>query len=124
MVNLKARIEATRSQVNRLEAQLTPTRDTGVAEKTLSQSLTKFAELNLEREVAERIYAGAAATLEVTKVASERKLMYLNAFAQPALPETPLYPRRALSIALIVVGSIAAWGALVGGVALARNYMA
>jgi capsular polysaccharide transport system permease protein len=123
MRTLKARIEASQGQIAELEAKLTAT-DPAEASQTLSNSMTKFAELDLEHQIAERLYAGAAASLELAKLLAEHKLMYLNTFVRPVAPQEPRYPKRILYTGAVVLGSLAAWGALVGGVAVARNYMA
>ena len=123
MRTLKARIDAGQAQIAELEAKLTAT-DPAEAGQTLSNSMTKFAELDLEHQIAERLYAGAAASLELAKLTGEHKLMYLNTFVRPVAPQEPRYPKRILYTAAVVLGSLAAWGALVGGVAVARNHMA
>lgn len=120
---LKARIDASHAQVAELESKLTAT-DASEAGRTLSNSMTKFAELDLERDIAERLYAGAAASLELAQLTAEHKLMYLNAFVRPVAPQEPRYPKRLLYTAAVVAGCLAAWGAVIGGVTVARNYMA
>ncbi|MDT2019464.1 lipopolysaccharide biosynthesis protein [Methylocella sp. CPCC 101449] len=121
---LSSRIDATRSQIQELEAKLTTTKTTNNAQVALSSSMTKFAALDLERQIAERLYAGSAAALEIARIAAERKAMYLNTFVWPVEPEYPLYPKRALMFVLIVLVVTGVWGILVGLVALARNHMA
>jgi capsular polysaccharide transport system permease protein len=121
MRTLKARIESGQAQIAQLEASLTAK---DPASRTLSTSMTKFAELDLEHQIAERLYSGAAASLELAKLMGERKRMYLNTFVRPVAPQEARYPKRILYTAAVVLGSLAAWGALVGGVAAARNHMA
>ena len=86
--------------------------------------MTKFSELDLERQVAERLYAGAAASLESARIAAEHKMMYLDAFVKPVLPEEPQYPRRLLYSAAFLTGSLALWGACCGLAMVIRNYKA
>ena len=86
--------------------------------------MTRFGELDLEREIADRIYAGATASLELARMNAERKMMYLKTFVAPAAAQEPLYPKRALSIVLIAIGSLALWGALCGLAVTVRNHMA
>ncbi len=123
MRTLKARIDAGRVQIAELEAKLTAT-DPAEANQTLSNSMTRFAELDLENQIAERLYAGAAASLELAKLTAEHKLMYLNTFVTPVAPQEPRYPKRILDTAAVVLGSLAAWGVLVGVVTIARDHMA
>ena len=58
--------------------------------------MTRFSELDLERQIAERLYAGAVASLELARASAERKEMYVNAFVKPVVPEQSEYPRRLL----------------------------
>jgi len=121
---LESRITAISSQIRDLEAKLTalgPSRSTNPA---LSGSLTKFAELDLERKIAEQHYASAAAALEVARSIAERRLVYLQAFVLPALPQEAEYPRRTLSVVVAAAAAFVTWALLVGAIALARNHMA
>jgi len=121
---LKSRIDATSGQIADLESKITATKLTSSSEPTLAMSMTKFSELDLESQVAERLYAGAAASLEMARVAAEHKLMYLVTFVKPVLPEEPRYPRRILASAAILAGSLAIWGACCGFAMVVRNYKA
>jgi capsular polysaccharide transport system permease protein len=121
---LKSRIDATNNEIAELEAKMTTVSFIGPEGRTLSSSMTKFAELDLEHRIAEKLYAGAAASLELAQLSAERKLMYINTFVKPVLPEEPQYPRRGLYPALVALGSLAIWGALMGLGSLARNHMA
>ncbi len=121
---LKSRIDATSGQIAQLESKLTATKLTSSTEPTLATSMTKFAELDLERQVAERLYAGAASSLEIARLVAENKMMYLNTFVKPVLPEEPRYPRRLLFSAAIFAGSLAIWGACCGLAMAVRNYKA
>lgn len=124
MRNLRTRIETTNAQIMELEAQLTSTRRSANSDNTLALSMTRFAVLDLERQIAERLYAGAVSTMEVARLTAERKRMYLNTFVQPSLPQEAQYPRRLLFSAAIVAGLLALWGALIGMASVIRNYMA
>lgn len=122
---LTSRIDAVRGQIQDLEGKLTSASAQAVnVGGPLSNSITKFAILDLERQIAERLYAGSAAALEIARITAERKAMYLNTFVWPVEPQYPLYPKRTLMTALIILGALGTWGILVGLVALARNHMA
>ncbi len=124
MRNLRSRIDATNNQIAELEAKLTTTRRAGANDNTMALSMTRFAVLDLERQIAERIYAGAISSLELARITSERKRMYLNTFVEPALPQEAKYPRRWLMSGMVVGGLLALWGSLIALVSVARNYMA
>jgi capsular polysaccharide transport system permease protein len=121
---LKSRIDATASQITELEAKLTAPQLSPESKPTVAASMTKFAELDLERQIAERLYAGAAASLEVARLTSERKAMYINAFVKPVAPQEPQFPRRLLSSFLTLVCSLALWGICYGLMVLVRDHMA
>jgi len=80
--------------------------------------------LDLERQIAEKLYAGAISTLEVARLTAERKRMYLNTFVQPSLPQEAQYPRRILFTSSTLGILLTIWGALMGLVSVVRNYMA
>jgi capsular polysaccharide transport system permease protein len=122
MKAMRARIDAGRAQIADLEAKLTSTR--GGGEKALSASMTRFAMLDLERQISERLFTSATATLELARLTAEHRLMYLKTFVSPVTPEEPLYPRRALNTALIFAAGLAAWGCLYALASAARNNMA
>jgi capsular polysaccharide transport system permease protein len=124
MQALKNRIAGTQQQIGQLEAQVTRSGTTDLAEPTLSRLMTRFSELDLERQIAERLYAGAISSLEIARMNAERKKMYLNTFVQPKLPEEALYPRRGLSVLLTLLAGLAVWAGLGGLIGLIRNNMA
>jgi capsular polysaccharide transport system permease protein len=121
---LKDRIDTTNKQVAELEAKLTSDRPGQTGLDTISSSMRKFSELDLERQIAERIYAGSAAALEVARIASEQKHIYLNSFVRPSLPEEAQYPRRFVYPILATLILFVGWGLLWGMVAMVRNHMA
>ena len=124
---LKTRIAAMNSQIEDMKAQVTSPSEKGIsaiAEKTLSGKMTKFAELDLEQRIAEKRYAVSVAAVEAARMMNERKMMYLHEIVAPALPEDSKYPKRWLSIGMIFLASIIAWGITVGAMFFARNHMA
>jgi capsular polysaccharide transport system permease protein len=124
MLALKSRIDVTQSQIAEIESKLTATQSSVGDQPTIAVSMTKFGELDLERQVAEHLYAGAETSLEAARLNAERKTMYLKTFVNPVAPQEAAYPRRALYSFLILVGSMAFWGILCGLAATIRNYMA
>jgi capsular polysaccharide transport system permease protein len=120
---MKSRIDAMADQIAELESKMTATR-VGAGQPTLATAMTKFAELDLERQIAERLYAGAATTLELARLTAENKMMYINIFVQPVVPEAPQYPQRLLYSFVIFVGLLAIWGICCGLAITVRNHMA
>ena len=124
---LKSRIEALNAQVAEMKAQLTAQEKKGISalvQRTLSGKMTKFADLDLEHQIAERRYAAAIATLDAARIMSERKMLYLHQIEAPAVPEEPRYPKRWLSVGTIFGISLILWGICVGLMSFVRNHMA
>ncbi|MCZ8259402.1 MAG: hypothetical protein O9333_04655 [Beijerinckiaceae bacterium] len=86
--------------------------------------MTRFSELELEREIAEKHYGNAIASLELARINAERKKMYLNTFVRPTVPQEAKFPRRVLMIFLTALGALCLWGAIVGTANAIRNHMA
>ena len=124
MQALKSRLEATAGQINEIEAKLTTTKYSDASRPVLASYMTKYAELDLERQIAERLYAAAAVSLEVARVTAEHKAMYLNTFVKPTAPQEPRYPRRLLYPTMIMLGCLLVWGVLCVLVNAIRNNMA
>lgn len=119
---LDSQINAISAQIQDLESKLT-----NIGQSTnpaISGLMTKYAELELERKIAERHYASTASALEVARNIAERRMVYLQTFVRPALPQASEYPRRVLSIIIVCAVAFLAWAALAGGITLARNHMA
>jgi len=124
MRELNSHIQVTKAQIVEIESKLTSRSVGDPNEPTISTAMTKFGELDLERQVAEKLYGGAAASLEMARVNSESRLMYLKTFITPVAPEQSQYPRRVLYSAMAFAASLTAWGVLCGVALTIRNYMA
>lgn len=121
---LKNRIDATSVQIADLESKLTHTKLSASGESTLAASMTKFDELDLERQVAQGLYTAAVSSLEVARIIAEHQMMYINTFVKPALPQEAEYPRRLLMTFAISAGALTLWGACCGIAVGIRNYKA
>jgi capsular polysaccharide transport system permease protein len=124
MRTLKTRIDGMKGQVINLESRLTNVAKESPKEQTLAMSMTKFSELNLEENIAQRIYAAAASALEMSEIVAESKMMYINTFVTPVMPEESTYPWRFVFTVLIGVGALMVWGGACAMMALVRNHMA
>lgn len=124
MRTMATRIRVIAQQIQQLEARMTNQLTVAGAEGVLSGSMTKFSELEVEQRIAEQQYISVASSLELARVMAERNLVYLKTFLRPALPQEARYPRRALNIFIVFVGSFTIWATLCGFISLARNHMA
>jgi capsular polysaccharide transport system permease protein len=111
---LKNRLETVEQQITALKGRLTNTDDSG---KTISASLAKFEEIDLQRQFAEKLYALAQADLDRARLRAARQSVYLTVFVPPSLPEDSRYPRRVAFPILILVGLAIVWS--IGGMIFA-----
>ncbi len=107
---LKSRIEATAAQIAELEAQITLKQGGNNTNAPLSSEVGKFAELDLEHKISERLYAGALTALEIARLTAQKRMMYLTTFIAPALPQDAEYPRRITNTLLASFVCLIAWG--------------
>ena len=125
--NLQVRIEASQREIAGLKAQMTRSDSSHGSPSdapVLSGSMSRLDQAKLENAIAEKIYAASLAGLEQARIASESKLMYLNAFVQPVAAERSDRPKRGLDMLLFVLAAGAVWLALVGGLRLAVDRLA
>jgi capsular polysaccharide transport system permease protein len=87
-------------------------------------TLTEYERLDVQRQLAERALASAFTSLEAARIEAQRQQLYLETIAQPNLADYPLYPRRALSFAMIVVSCLLVYGIAWLLVASAREHAA
>ena len=119
--NLQTRIDAAKQEIAKLQASMTSVKATAGGDKPLSGAMSRLDYASLNNEIADRIYAGAVSGLEQATLASDTKLMYINAFVRPVLAEEAKYPRRAIDIALVLGAGLAAWAAALGLISLLRR---
>ena len=119
--NLQTRIDAATIEVTKLQNQMTQAKPTSGRDTTLSGSISRLDYASLENVIAEKIYAGSLAGLEHARLASETKLMYINTFVQPVAAQEATYPKRPLDMAIVLAACLAAWGAVLGLLNLARG---
>ena len=73
-------------------------------------TLTEYERLDVQRQLAERALASAFTSLEAARIEAQRQQLYLETIAQPNLADYPLYPKRALSLATVLVSCLLVYG--------------
>jgi len=73
-------------------------------------ALTEYERLDVQRLLAEKTLASALTSLEQARLEAQRQQLYLETIAQPNLADYPLYPKRALSFATVVMSCLLAYG--------------
>ncbi|MBY6239672.1 capsule biosynthesis protein [Methylosinus sp. Sm6] len=102
---LREQIESADRQIKELQSRLTSTEN----KSALSGSLTKFEELELQRQIAEQLYALARTELDRAQQRANRQTLYLTVFVPPAMPEASRFPHRLSSSVLILIGLGVLW---------------
>jgi capsular polysaccharide transport system permease protein len=87
-------------------------------------AVTEYERLTLERELAEKALASAFTSLEAARIEAQRQQLYLETISQPNLADYPLYPKRAVSFAVVVVSCLVVYGIAWLLVASAREHAA
>ncbi len=102
-----------KSQVRDLQREIDEARSnlTG-GRSSLSSALTRYQELQLDVEFAEKQLAATRASLQEARAEARRKQAYLEQIAAPSLPDYPVEPRRIRSIFATLVLGLLAWGVL------------
>src|SRR5215472_4999432 len=69
-------------------------------------TLTEYERLDVQRQLAERALASAFTSLEAARIEAQRQQLYLETIAQPNLADYPLYPKRGLCFAMVLVSCL------------------
>ena len=77
---------------------------------SLSASLAKFQELQINAQFADAQLAATRASLQDARAEARRKQAYLEQIAAPSLPDYPVEPRRIRSILATILLGLLAWG--------------
>lgn len=77
---------------------------------SVATALTEYERLDVQKLLAEKTLASALASLESAKLEAQKQQLYLETIAQPNLADYPLYPKRAISFATVVVSCLLAYG--------------
>jgi capsular polysaccharide transport system permease protein len=89
---LRIRIQVVGDQIADLERQLTSTTETA-STTAVSGKITRFDELELERQIAEKQYTLATEAFERARINAERQKVYLTTFVTPLLPHDVAWPK-------------------------------
>ena len=119
--NLQSKIDSAQQEIAKVQAQMTGTKTSANGDKVLSGSMSRLDYALLNNDIADKIYAGSLAALERAKIASEMKLMYINTFVEPVLPQEAKYPLRGIDVTMVVLASLATWAAFLGVVHLIQR---
>ena len=99
VIALKSRVKALEEQIRRERARLT-----GEDSRVINEVATRYEELTVEHEFAQKQYVSALTSLESARIRAESQSRYLVDFVPPTLAEEAQWPKRirnsAISLAL------------------------
>ena len=110
---LESRLEIANVQVEQLKTQIA---GDATSRTNMAAALSRFEELEVERQYSEKILSFAEEGLERARKRAEQQNVYLLAFQPPALPQDSQYPQRLAYSLLIPFALLLTWGsvALIG----------
>jgi len=91
---------------------------------SLSNKAAPYVRLALEREFADKQLGAAMALLESARSEAQKQQLYLDRIVAPHLPDYAVEPRRARSVAMVLVLGLLAWGVLSLLLASIREHLA
>jgi capsular polysaccharide transport system permease protein len=106
---LRAKLDSINSQIADLQQQMAGASTSKDIKPNLAALISKFEELDLKRQFAERLYAITQDGLTRARLMAERRAVYLAVFVPPSLPQEFSYPLRYSSLLLILIFSFLAW---------------
>ncbi len=106
-------VAATRARLDSIDAHIAALQQQLAGDKAvksnLAATISRFEELDLKRQFAERLYGFAQDGLERARMIAERQSVYLATFVPPTLPQDYSYPLRFSNFALISLAALVAW---------------
>jgi capsular polysaccharide transport system permease protein len=111
---MKSRLEGLDRQIDDLKSKLTGAATDGGP--TVAGVLSRFEQLDLQRQFAEKLYEMSQDGLERARQKAEAQNIYVTVFVPPALPQEARFPQRLALSLLIPIGLAILWGifALIG----------
>ncbi len=84
----------------------------GSGDKSLASKASDYRQLALEKDVSDKILAGALSSLEQARDEARRQQQYLERVVQPSYPDKSMEPRRLRAILAVFLLGLVAWGIL------------
>jgi capsular polysaccharide transport system permease protein len=109
-------LQVTRNRIEALERQIAAERtrhtETAVGGEgaILARQLAGFEKLMLERELADKQLASATVSLETARIEAQRQQLFVSRIVAPNLAVYPLYPKKAVNVASVLIGLAIAYG--------------
>ncbi len=102
----KARLDSINKHIADLQSQLAGNKQ---ASKNMAATLSKFEELEIAKEFAEKLFDFSRLGLERAQLTAMTQSIYLAVFMQPSLPQDFTYPERFTDFFLVALAALMAW---------------
>ncbi len=110
LIALRREAAALQEQIDQKRQSLTGSNVVGgEAMNIISNQLTEFEELEIERQFAQQSYASSLASLEQARRDADQQQRYLAVFLHPQASVDAVYPKRALNIFIIAFAAFSIW---------------
>ena len=112
IITLQNQINSTRDQLAIVEGSVGRNK----SGEALSAIIAEYEQLDLERQFAQNMVTSTMAALDTARASAAAQHLYITPYVRPSLPESSLYPRRALAIATVAALALIFWliGLLIG----------
>jgi len=98
-------IQVLNNRIAALQAQIATERQRRTSgDETLTQQLSGYERLQLEREFAERVYSSAIGSMEAARADAQRQQVFLMRVVEPNMPERATFPKAMFNTITLLVG--------------------
>ncbi len=98
-------IQVLNNRIAALQAQIATERQRRTSgDETLTQQLSGYERLQLEREFAERVHSSAIGSLEAARADAQRQQVFLMRVVEPNMPERATFPKAMFNTITLLVG--------------------
>lgn len=102
---LSNQIRSTREQLQKVESSVIQDRD-GVS---LSRVVAEYEQLDLERQFAQSMLTSTMQALDQARASAASQHLYITPYVRPHLPQSATYPRRLLSVLVVICFAFLFW---------------
>jgi capsular polysaccharide transport system permease protein len=106
MAGTRAKLQSINDHIAKLRQQLAGDKET---KSNMAASISRFEQLELKRQFAERLYGFAQEGIERARLLAEQRSVYIAVFVPPALPQEYSFPLRGSNFTIIAAAFLIAW---------------
>jgi capsular polysaccharide transport system permease protein len=102
----RLKLQSINDHIAKLRQQLAGDKE---SKSNMAASISRFEELELKRQFAERLYGFAQEGIERARLLAEQRSVYLAVFVPPSLPEDYTFPLRSSNFMIIAAACLITW---------------